>query len=63
MLKVFSLFLCPFLHHDFIAEFDALIANVHGGSGNQLFNFFLIFATKRASVIACRSTFLWHGFS
>ncbi len=39
---------CEFFFDDFVAEIDALIADVHPGSSNKLFDLFLRFSAEGA---------------
>ena len=61
MFEVFALFLSPLLHHDLITQLDALVTDINCGACDQLFNFFLTFATERTTVISGSRTFLCHS--
>ena len=37
VLKILVFFLRPFLHHDFIAQFDAFITNINGWDRRSVF--------------------------
>jgi hypothetical protein len=60
MLKVITLFLSPFFHHDFIAQLNAFITDIDARSSDQLLDFFLTLTTKGTTVIPGGCAFLCH---
>jgi hypothetical protein len=50
-----------FLFDDFVAEFDALVADVHAGTGNELLHLLLRLAAERALQQFSRITEFGHA--
>jgi hypothetical protein len=61
--RYFFLSLFPILRNDVVAEVDTFIANVDGGTGDELTHFVTAFPAKRASQVPINLFLLSHAAS